>query len=103
VKKLLAKIKSIFKRKYEPEEPMYIVQQYFDTVTNQYFIVDVVCVCGWTVAYHDTGEAGYYCEHCDRICEEGLPICEFCQTLVSIDVEAKRAEAEQEERDRDQD
>lgn len=103
MKRLLGKLKGIFKRKHQHQEPMYIVHQYFDSETNRYFIVDVVCACGWTVAYHETGEEGYYCEHCDRTCEEGLPICEFCQTLVSIDVEAKRAEAEQDEGDREQD
>lgn len=72
---------------YEDERP-YLVYRYVDAETNENVVVELLCTCGWNVSAHKTGYDGFWCGHCDRTCEEGLPTCYFCQNLANSDAEA---------------
>lgn len=72
------------KRNKDITEPVeYIVERVFDRETNSLYFLEMVCVCGWTVAYFPEGEEEFWCEHCDRHCNEGMPTCFFCSNLYS--------------------
>jgi hypothetical protein len=82
-----SRIKNFFirnKRIEEIDETVeYIVEKIFDPETNSLYFIEMTCVCGWTVAYFPDGEEEFWCEHCDRHCNEGMPTCNFCVNLYS--------------------
>jgi hypothetical protein len=52
----------------------------------------MVCGCGNPVVDAGTETAHYWCEHCDRTCEEEKP-CQFCVSHMLFDAQAVREEA----------
>ena len=83
----------------EPE-PDYIVDTFYDD-NNVLHIVHIVCMCGWSAAHFPSGGDGYWCEHCDRPCSVGLPLCGYCETLVNSSVEEIRRKYEEEHGEED--
>lgn len=90
----------------EPEiqiekEPEYIIDSSYDEETGVLRITHIVCLCGWSAAYFESGADGYWCEHCDRPCTVGLPLCGYCEELVNTSVEDVRRAYEESEDDED--
>ena len=67
------------RRKNSPVE--YIIERVYDEESNAVYFIEIVCTCGWNVAYFSENEDNFWCEHCDRTCLEGLPTCFFCDNL----------------------
>lgn len=89
--------------KYGDEGTPYLAYTYFDTAANEEIIIQLLCTCGWNVSgFKSEVEGTYWCEHCDRICSEGLPTCYFCGNLANADVEAIRAQYEDQTREEDE-
>jgi hypothetical protein len=75
----------------EPEHD-YMGYTMTDEETGMTLSVLMVCGCGNPVVDAGTETAHYWCEHCDRTCEEEKP-CQFCVSHMLFDAQAVREEA----------
>lgn len=89
---------------YGDEGTKYLVYSYYDVNTKEDIVINLLCTCGWNVSeFKSQVEDTFWCEHCDRMCEEGLPTCYFCENLASSDVEAIRAQYNQQAEEDEED
>jgi hypothetical protein len=85
-------------RRNEEDTGTYLVKQFYDPIAKDFILVELMCLCGWNASPFDSDlEDNYWCEHCDRTCVEGLPTCQYCNTLATADVEKIRGEYNPEE------
>lgn len=90
--------KKLFRRDRDEDIGTYLAKQFYDPVSKDMIVVELLCLCGWNVSPFDIdSEENYWCEHCDRACAEGLPTCYYCDTLASADVEQIRRRYNSEE------
>jgi hypothetical protein len=90
-------IAKIFKLEVPPPpivEPEYDYLGYTmtDEETGMTLSVLMVCGCGNPVVDAGTEHKHFWCEHCDRVCQEEKP-CPFCANHMMFDAEAVREEA----------
>jgi hypothetical protein len=90
-------IARLFKLEVPPlpnAEPEYEYMGYTmtDEETGMTLSVLMVCGCGNPVVDVGTEDKHFWCEHCDRGCQEEKP-CPFCVNHMMFDAEAVREEA----------
>lgn len=81
---MFRKIKDWFLKRKQSEiepEPEYIIETIVNPYNGTITIIELVCTCGWPVAEFASDKMEYWCEHCDRVCPDGLPTCSLCVEL----------------------